>query len=133
MSAEHRLANPSQPVDLQVLHRCRKSPKTRFFNVNVIGLKDDIGWSLMSDLAQFNPDAILSIAPSDHVVPDIDAFHTAVAEGSAPLTPVTLRNLESPRHTQKRLTEISSSTANRTKAQPNYLDSSKSQTLKKRR
>lgn len=28
-----------------------------------------------------NPDAVLLVAPSDHVVPDVEAFHTALAQG----------------------------------------------------
>ena len=28
-----------------------------------------------------NPDAVLLVAPSDHVVPDVEAFHTALAKG----------------------------------------------------
>jgi mannose-1-phosphate guanylyltransferase/mannose-6-phosphate isomerase len=33
-------------------------------------------------LASVDPDAILLVAPSDHVVPDVAAFHRAVAEGA---------------------------------------------------
>ncbi len=32
-----------------------------------------------------DPDAVLLVAPSDHVVPDIAAFHTAVAQGLGPV------------------------------------------------
>ncbi|MGE4429426.1 MAG: mannose-1-phosphate guanylyltransferase/mannose-6-phosphate isomerase [Sphingobium sp.] len=32
-------------------------------------------------LMQENPDSIMLVAPSDHVVPDVDAFHGAVAQG----------------------------------------------------
>ncbi|CUH82350.1 mannose-1-phosphate guanylyltransferase/mannose-6-phosphate isomerase [Tropicibacter naphthalenivorans] len=34
---------------------------------------------------QGNPDAVLLVAPSDHVVPDIAAFHDAVAQGLGPV------------------------------------------------
>ena len=32
-------------------------------------------------VAQSDPEAVLLVAPSDHVVPDVDAFHTAVSQG----------------------------------------------------